>query len=176
MATHGTKELNAKLEKLARALQTIAPKRIAANAERHYKESFANQGFTDRTLQLWPKTKNGKAKRILKRTGNLYNSIRIVRADANGIQITAGGPHVPYARIHNLGGTIEGEVSVRTHLRKAHSMRTRRGRVIAKAAMVQAHQRKLLIYMAKRQFMGKSHVLDLKFRDTLTTTIAQALR
>lgn len=176
MPIKGINAIEAKLSRLANDLGRIAPKRVAADAERWFKQSFRDQGFTDRSLVKWPRTKNGKPGTILRKTGLLFNSIRIARADAGGIQIVAGGPQVPYARIHNEGGTIEGQVTVRTHVRRASVAKTRRGRIMRKAAVVRSHQRQMLIYMAKRQYMGRSVLLDKKMRDTVSTVIAEALR
>lgn len=182
MPVHGFDQLNAKLSKLVSAITNKAPKLIAAGAERHFKESFRNQGFTDSSLQMWPKTKNGKPGRILKKTGLLMNSIRIARADINGIQIVAGGPHVPYARIHNEGGTIEGTVNVRQYVRRAHEVKARRrgarGSVAfsRRSVVVKAHKRNMLVYMAKRRYIGKSVVLERNSRGIVVRVIQEALR
>lgn len=176
MPLTGMPPLRAKLEKLQKALAVQAPKVIAAAAERHFKQSFVNQGFTDSALVKWPKTKGGKAGRVLKRTGLLMNSIRIDRADLNVIRIVAGGPQVRYARIHNEGGTIEGTANVRAYDRRAHRARTRRGMVMRKAASVKAHTRRMLVYMPKRQYMGKSKVMEVRIREELLKLIARTLK
>jgi phage gpG-like protein len=168
--------LRAKLERLAKALAVQAPKVIGAAAERHFKQSFVNQGFTDSALVKWPKTKNGKANRVLKKTGLLMNSIRVDRADLNVIRIVAGGPQVPYARIHNEGGTIEGTANVRAHQRRAHRASTRRGKVMRKAASVKAHTRRMLTYMPKRQYMGKSAAMEANMRNELLKLIARTIK
>lgn len=176
MPIHGMPPLRAKLDQLAKALAVKAPKVIAAPAERHFKQSFVNQGFTDSHLVKWPKTKGGKPGRVLKRTGLLMNSIRIDRADLNVIRIVAGGPQVRYARIHNEGGTIEGTANVRAHQRRAHRANTRRGKVMRQAASVKAHTRRMLTYMPKRQYMGKSQAMEARMREELLKLIARTLK
>lgn len=175
--------MQAKLTRLAKALVSTAPKRIAANAERHFKDSFRNQGFTDRALVKWrplrkPRT-NSKGKklqgRILKGRGLLANSIRVARADWNGIQVVAGGPHVPYAKLHNEGGWIRRQVTRRAHTRRAHPANTRRGRVLRNEAHVRRHQARMNVYIPKRQFMGDSHQLRQTMRQTILKTIAETL-
>ena len=70
-------------------------------------------------------------------TGTLRRSIRS-NIDTNGVRFTSA---VPYASIHNEGGT--GSLTVR-----AHNRRTPSGRI----TQVRAHQRKF--YMPQRQFIG----------------------
>lgn len=47
-------KLNAKIDKLAKYIENDASTRIGVEAVNHFKQSFENQGFTDRGL------KNGK--------------------------------------------------------------------------------------------------------------------
>lgn len=163
-------------EKLRATLVRHVPKRVAADAERHFKESFRNQGFTDKQLKPWPRLKvarsNSKGQelkdRILKDTGLLSNSIRVARADINGIQVVAGGPHVPYAQIHNEGGRIRGTQNVRAH--------KRRSRKTGKEHDVRAFTRNVDITIPPRPFMGPSEILERKMRATVLKSIIQAIR
>ena len=50
----------------------------------------------------------GKTARTRGRGGGLMNSISAVRVDAKETKVTAGGPGVPYARIHELGTVGQG--------------------------------------------------------------------
>lgn len=156
-------KLQQRLNQLRTELRDRLPKVLAAQAERHFKQSFRDQGFTDRSLVRWRPSKGAKKGRTLRRSGLLFNSIRIARADAGGIVIVAGGPYVPYARIHNEGGTIQRQVTRRAHQRKAH----RRGRSLVKEHSVRRHQARLNVHIPKRQYMGKSHVLDLSMRTSI---------
>ena len=159
---------------MQKALVSTVPKRIAADAERHFKQSFRDQGFTNSSLVKWAPTKKGKPGRVLKKSGLLFNSIRIVRAEWNGIQLTAGGPHVPYAQIHNEGGTINRQVTRREHFRKGGPVRTRRGTVQRKGGLVKRHQARMNVHIRKRQFMGRSVVLENTMRLTIINTIKAA--
>lgn len=169
-------------QRLRKALTTTIPKRIAADAQRHYMDSFRHQGFTDRALVKWrpvkkPRTSRGKVVggRVLKGRGLLANSIRVARADWNGIQVVAGGPHVPYARIHNEGGWIRRQVTRRAHTRRAHPARTKSGVIMRKEANVRRHQARMNLYMPKRQYMGDSTVLRNTMRQTIQRTIIETL-
>lgn len=182
MAISGDKQLIAKVNNLSKALMSTVPKRLGNDAQRHFMMSFQNQGFTDAQLIQWPKLKKqrtigGRAAqgRILKGRGLLMNSIRVVRANWNSIVVVAGGPHVPYAKIHNEGGTIEGTTGVRAHTRRDHAARLRTGKVMRRGGPVRAHTRRLLTYMPKRQFMGRSQVLEETMRNTIRRTIVETL-
>lgn len=182
MPTTGDKQLLAKVARLQKALISTVPKRLAADGQRHFMNSFRNQGFTDARLVLWPRLKKPRTSkgkplqgRILKGRGLLANSIRVVRANWNSIQIAAGGPQVPYAKIHNEGGTIEGTASVRSHQRREHPVQTRAGRRIRRGGPVAGHTRKMLTYMPKRQYMGRSKMLDQTMRETILKTVVETL-
>lgn len=159
--------------KLRTALVNHVPKRIAADAERHFKMSFRNQGFTDHGLDRWqplkrPRTGRGKPLkgRILKGTGLLANSIRVARADWQAIQVVAGGQHVPYAKIHNEGGRIQGTFNVRSHTRRKRD---------GSRVPVRAFSRTVNTVIPRRQFMGDSFVLRQTMRQTILRTIAEAV-
>lgn len=168
--------LQAKLTKVQHAISNTIPKRVAANAERHFKESFRKQGFTNANFLRWAPTKGGKAGRVLRKSGLLFNSIRIDQANENGIRIVAGGAHVPYAQIHNEGGTINRQATRRAHIRRGGPVKTRRGIIQRKAAAVRRHQVRMNVHIRKRQFMGPSITLDGIMKATIQKTIAEALK
>lgn len=157
----GFKALNKRLNGMAKALAVTFPQRASADAVRFYRDSFKHQGFTDRTLVKWKKVDGKPEGRVLRgKTGLLSLSIRPLKADYKGITITAGGPHVPYAKIHNEGGVIRGTQSVRASTRRAHKATLRSGkRIKRKAADVRAYRRTVNTTIPKRQFIGKSHTL-----------------
>lgn len=183
MPISGHKQLQAKVDRLKKALQSTVPKRLGNDARRFYLESFRRQGWLDTSLTPWPATKkprtNSKGKalqgRILKGRGLLMNSIRVLRADWSGIQVVAGGPHVPYAKIHNEGGTISTTASVRAYDRREHMANTRGGRRMRKAAKVSAHTRRMNTTIPQRRFMGQSAALEKVMRGTIERTIVETL-
>lgn len=183
MPIYGLNKLDKRMDRLGKALQRTIPRRIGQDAENHFRASFKNGGFTDRTLVKWrprkqqPRDRRGKAKAhtVLFQHGLLRGSVRLVQADWNNIQVVAGGPHVPYARIHNEGGWIKRQVTRRAHTRRAHAANTRRGRILRGEAHVRRHQARMNVYIPKRQFMGDSFTLRQKMRETILITIAEAL-
>ena len=183
MPVSGIAAQQAKLAALRKALLNTVPQRLGNDARRFFLTSFRVQGWHDRTVQAWPKLKaprtNSKGKvlenRILKGRGLLMNSIRVLRAEWNSIIVVAGGPHVPYAKIHNEGGKISGTASVRAFDRRAHMAKTSTGRRMRKEAKVRAFTRRMNITMPKRQFMGASHELEQIMKKTIVKTVAETL-
>lgn len=106
MPIYGLNKLDRRIECLGKALQRTIPSRIRQDAENHFRASFKQGGFTDRTLVKWrpskqqPRDRRGKVKAhsVLFRHGLLRGSLRLVQADWNTIQVVAGGPHVPTTR------------------------------------------------------------------------------
>ena len=176
MPIRGHSKFDAKLARLQRTLVSVVPKRVAAVAERHFKESFRQQGFTDSSFSRWRPTKNGKANRTLKKSGRLMNSVRVAHATWNRIQVVAGGQHVPYAKIHNEGGTIHRQATRRAHFRKKHMANTRRGTVMRNATMVRRHQVMMNTHIPKRQFMGRSRAMELKMRSVVLKSIQTVMQ
>lgn len=157
----------------------VLPIKIAAEAEKWFKDSFRNQGFSDWGLQPWRGTKSGKKNRfgmksmgILIASGKLKNSIRTTHASAGIIEITAGNQFVPYAQIHNEGGSGIGKITVKSYRRKVSrtasisstSMKTkkttsRRRKITTGVTVVKSHVRDMSKF-PKRQFMGDSQKLN----------------
>lgn len=116
-----------------------------------FKENFRRQGFVDTSLQKWQARRRKDAAKnrraILVKTGRLRRSIRITASSHQSVRI---GTDVPYAKIHNEGGTINQTVKVRSHKR-----RTRKG-----STTVKGHSRKVNTKIPKRQFAGNSAGLN----------------
>lgn len=53
-------KLNAKIDKLAKYIENDASTRIGVEAVNHFKQSFENQGFTDRNLKKWDEVERRK--------------------------------------------------------------------------------------------------------------------
>ena len=158
----------------SKVVRTILPQRIGAAAQRHFTMSFRDQGFTDKSLRRWMPSKGVKPNRTLKKSQALANSIRVDEQTPQRISVVAGNQHIPYARIHNEGAWIRGQKTVRAHTRGPFKRR-RKGRVEqVKQHSVRRHQAKLNIWIRKRQFMGKSAVLDMEIGRVIDVTIADA--
>lgn len=159
------------------------PAKLGSKAVEWFDNSFKNQGFANHTLLPWRRTKSGKknefGKRssgILIRSGRLRRGTRVVLTTPAFVLIANA---VPYAKAHNEGG--KSEVPVKQHERrlKAYTY-TLKGRQAQKKAgrksktTVRAHTRRR--NLPRRQFMGKSAMLNREFRKIIIQTINEAIR
>lgn len=165
-------------DKVRKLFGRTLPLLIGSEAEKHFKESFRKQGFTDGSLKAWPARKLAGTKKkyssgILIASGNLKRSIRVIQNRDGIVWISAGNQHVPYARIHNEGGTISKTVTIREHKRQitkkmkvgSSSLKTkkstsRKRKVTTGYATVHQHKRKMNLTIPQRQFMGESRMLN----------------
>lgn len=99
----------AKQAKKIRAHQRIIVKELRVfitimgrEAVKHYKKSFRNQGFTDRSLRSWRGRRNNfePDRATLTKTGDLKRSIRVIKKTLKSVTV---GSDKPYAEIHNDG-------------------------------------------------------------------------
>lgn len=120
------------------------------------KDSFRVQGWRGSTFQPWAqrkiKTKN-QGRAILIRSGRLRRSPYIVHLGSSYVTI---GSDVPYAQIHNQGGTINMRARQRVIHFKATRSRTRfskeKNATFAQKVNVGGYQ----VNMPRRQFMPES--------------------
>lgn len=99
------------VKQLERRLPSIA----GVIAVRHFKKNFKKQGFVDKNTSKWKARKKadkeGSGKRaILVKTGALRRSIRTISKGVGRVRV---GTAMPYAKIHNEGGTIKKKVNKR---------------------------------------------------------------
>jgi len=161
-------------------MKKVLPAKLGATGTVFFNNSFRNQGFTDRVLTLWEKRKGSRrdsGRNILVKTGRLKgavnNSLKIATWDQIKWKIPGG--EVPYAAIHNNGGTIlkksrAGVVRLGLTKKFEHTGRfTKEGKLhIKKTVLIGAHT----INMPKRQFIGDSQ----KLREIFKNKIDSAMR
>lgn len=152
------------------------PYKAAVMAVNFSKERFRKKNWLDSSERPWKKTKKRKGSTLIK-SGRLKRSIRQVHIGADYAII---GTDVPYARVHNDGGTIEGAETVRSHIRKAHKHKdyTRAGKRV-KAGTVRAHtvtayKRKFKRTFVQRKFIGQSQHLTSQLTDMIQSEIQKA--
>lgn len=167
MPLHHSKRPEDLFRKIQRLKKDIP--RIAGNlAVRHFKQSFREQGWKDKTLDKWAarKRKTGRntdKRAILVKSGALRRSIRIIRYTKNSVIVSS---ELPYAIAHNEGAEIQGTQNVRTHQR-----RTRSG-----STTVRRHSREVNFKIPKRKFMGQSDTLDDMIVKDIESRLRQILR
>ena len=151
-----------KLKKLEKVRHRL-PQRAAVVAVNFSKERFVRKNWVDTSPQAWPKRKRKDRGSLMIRTGRLKRSIRKLMVTKDYILI---GTDVPYAQVHNEGGSIKKNVPVRRHERK-----TSRGR-----AKVKAHSRNVNLKMPQRQFIGNSAILRRRIERLIERDIKRVLK
>lgn len=141
---------------------------------------FRAQGWRDDTFKPWAKRKRTDKRRpgraILMDRGRLRSSIR---ARVSGPDVIFG-TDVPYARIHNEGGTIKrharSELFVRNRYKRGAKGKMfggmgafKKGTTPGKGMTFRAHE----VRMPKRQFMGESKHLNNVITRKIQTTITK---
>lgn len=154
-------------------LKNQLPLLLTNDAANHFKGSFRRQrldSFSPRWKGRANDVDSGRA--VLVKSSRLVNSIRRISVNKYGGTV---GTDVTYASIHNKGGSVNAIQTVGRHTRKEHTRR-RKGRTERVAAhTVSAHSRKVNFTMPKRQFMGKSKGLELKWKRTFRKELRKAL-
>lgn len=147
-----------------RAFVRDIPTFIGTEAVRFFKGSFDRQGFIDEGgVEKWKPRKAGakrnKGRKILVDKAKLKRSIRITRKTAYSVTVGVDGNSVPYAQIHNEGGTINTTAQVKVHnrrIRQAFGKKLKKMKTVS----VRSHSRKMNITIPQRQFMGKSRFFE----------------
>jgi phage gpG-like protein len=174
--------------------QSRFPGMVGRLAVATFDENFANAGFTDKIFIRWKPRKgdtenqgrrlgdggrqSGRA--LLIKTGRLRRSLRVAWAFPHGVRIVAGNQDVPYAQIHNEGGTLTGTANVRAHTRHlyeendvshASAKKPKYVKEHVASIPVKAHTRQMNTHIPRRQFIGSSQKLtervDRKFFDEM---------
>lgn len=157
---------------------SIIPQKAAVIAKNFSTERFIKKNWIDKSVVPWKKTKKRNGSTLIK-SARLKRSIRKIHIGANYVII---GTDIPYARIHNDGGTIEGTAQVCTHERRAHTRkaykrskkRIKAGKV--RACIVKSHKRKYKRTFIQRQFIGQSQYLTNQLSDMIKTEIQKAIQ
>jgi phage gpG-like protein len=151
------------------------PDKIGNRAERHFKQSFRNKGFTDRTLEKWKPTKypNNRGS-LMNRSGKLKRSVKKFRVTNKKAVVTAGGPHVPYAPIQNEGGTVHPTVTkkMRGYFRYKH----KETGLEAYKNIANTKKQKLDVNIPQRKFMGNSYQLNQDIKKLIASEIKRVFK
>ena len=137
-------------------LETIA-KEAAEIAVKHFKDSFEKQGFTDSSFIPWPNRNDGAGHQLMQLNNNLYNSIAATSITKDGVEITAG-EGLPYAAIHNNGGTIT--VTVTPLMKKFFWAKFIETDKEMWKFLYLSKKEQLTIKIPQRQYIGESQALD----------------
>lgn len=131
--------------------------RIAVN---FYKDSFRRQGFIDQGFERWPARKRpDRGRATLVKTGKLRRSIRIMKVTPSSVTV---GSSMPYASIHNFGGTIQhpgGSPYIFLGNRIVYIRKTTAARRLSEGKKVN-YTKPHAIKIPQRKFMGHSRLLN----------------
>lgn len=160
MADNDFSKLQRKATEFRRLMDRM-PTLIGTEAVNFSKKRFREQAWVDNGTEPWKKRKPGAARNngraILVDKGKLRNSIRIVRSGPGFVVI---GTSVPYAQVHNEGGTIN--IPVTDRMRRwgwAMFAKTKDSKF---KGLALTKKSSLRVRMPKRQFMGNSAYLRQK--------------
>ncbi len=149
-----------------RKVVSKAPRAVGRIAVNHFEENFEKGGFVDNTLEKWDNRKDnkdpGRGILIGKQSGRLMRSIRVISATRNGVIV---GTSLPYARIHNRGGTINHPGGTAFFIKDKRAVFVRnktaaRYRQLHKKDLPRTRAHKITI--PQRRFLGPSYQLNLK--------------
>ncbi len=148
------------------------------------KSRFVHKNWKDQNTVAWKARKRKSRGSLMIKTGRLKRSIRKL---AVGRWYVIIGTDVPYAQIHNEGGTINERVKVKAHTRKrttyAKRKRVKEGqskytkkKVGSQKIHVRSHYRQMNLTIEKRQFMGNSKALNNRIERYMLAQIKRELR
>lgn len=139
----------------------------AAIALAHFKASFTNQGFTDRSLVKWKPRIGGprnKGRGVLVDKAVLKRGVRIKRADVKQAVVGVDDA-IKYAEIHNNGGEIQVTPRMRRffwamYYKSGGAHEDTRKDEVAQFWLRMALRKDNTITIPKRQFIGDSASLN----------------
>jgi len=164
-----------------------APGMLGNMAVNFFLDRFRYQNWLGYSTEPWQQrrtnSRRNKGRALLVQSARLKRSIRITRI--SGLTATIG-TDVPYARAHNEG--FKGTVSVKAHTRNRFSKEkigsgkfTKKGKErmktiqrISGSGEVQAHTRR--VNLPRRQFIGRSPVLEKQMQRKLQAELLKGLR
>lgn len=166
--------IRARLQSAVKSLPTI----IGNEAVNFSLDRFKQQNWIDNTTEPWAprkrETKRSLGKAILIDRARLRNSIRVIAKTDNKVVI---GTDVPYARIHNYGGTIQRHARSETFVRNRISRGVRKGKFKRGTTAGKGFTFKAgTARMPRRQFLGRSQFLIIRLKRVGQAQLLKALR
>lgn len=153
------------------------PREVRALGVQFFKLRFRAGGWYDTTFMAWKKRKSkGKGKQgraILVQSGRLRNSIR---GEVRGTDVSFG-TDVPYAQVHNSGGSITRYARSETFVRKRvvkgkNKGQFKKGRIAGRGMSFSESTGN----MPQRQFMGASAHLNRLVTRTIENKVKRVFK
>ena len=160
-------------ERMAKEALKHVPAEVSEKARAFFLSSFTREGFTDIAFIPWVKRRDGLAHKILSQSYALKNSIRVETATLKRIEISAG-EGVPYAALHNEGGTVT--VRITDKSRKFFWYKYKATSDSMWKALALTKKNSLTINIPKRQYIGESHELMKRVEHIMLRNIEKAAK
>lgn len=141
---------------MATSLINALPPNVSEMAKGFFKGSFIKEGFTDYAFIAWPKRKDTDTHKVLTRSQALRDSVVVKSATPQRIEIAAG-EGLPYAAIHNTGGTIT--VRVTDKARKFFWYMYKQSKNEKWKWMALTKKESFTLKIPQRQYIGESQEL-----------------
>lgn len=144
-------------QKIAEEALKDLPEKVGEKARAFFLTSFIKEGFTDTSFMAWPKRKDDLPHKLLGQSLALRASVKVTQADMKRVVVRAG-EGLPYAAIHNEGGTIS--VTITDRMRRYFWYLFKKTGEEKYKWMALTKKERLTIRIPKRQFIGQSYILD----------------
>lgn len=177
---------------IEREVRDRLPRKVGITAVNHFRQNFRDAGWRDNGLHPWKKTRrqqtggpDAKYTPLTSRRDHLMRSLQYEQTAPGEVTVT---DPVPYAAIHNGGGTLNTHPSVTTKMRrfawaKAYSLAGVKGKgrlpkelppEAAKwraLALTKKSRLNITAHIPRRQFMGESRELMLEINGVINQSL-----
>lgn len=169
------------------------PVKIGRMAKDHFQENFRKDGFVNNGLQQWPKSKrqlSGTSSAaaqygpLLSGRNHLFSSMKYTPSDYR-VKVAN---EVPYAAIHNEGGTVNPTVTPEMRrfawamfYKSSGKKKGKKGSMLSNPdaerwkALALTKKSKLTVKIPKRQFLGESAELRKSINDKIEKELSKIL-
>ena len=155
------------------------PAIVSEEAITYAKDRFSmnQKNYDGKAWPAWSKRYKPKGGSLLVgKTAALVNSIQEKEATAERVIVTAGNSKVPYAQIHNQGGTITRAARSETFSRNRYSRGKKKGSFKRGTTAGKGFTfKQTTITMPKRQFLGFGRELKTQMTNRLVNDFNAAL-
>lgn len=176
---------------IEREVRERLPRKVGIVAVNHFKQNFRDAGWRDNGLHPWKTTRRqkegGTDAKYTPLTSRRNHLMRSIQYESQPGQVTVSNP-VPYAAIHNEGGTINTHPSVTKRMRrfawaKVYALAGVKGKgklpkqlpaAAAKwraLALTKKSKLNITAHIPQRQFMGDSRELKQKINTIINESI-----
>lgn len=190
------KEIQRRVERvktgIEREVRDRLPRKVGITAVNHFRQNFRDAGWRDNGLHPWKKTlrqlaggPDAKYTPLTSRRDHLMRSVQYEQTAPGEVTVT---DPVPYAAVHNEGGTLNTHPSVTPKMRrfawaKAYSLAGVKGKgrlpkelppEAAKwraLALTKKSRLNVTAHIPKRQFMGGSRELMLEINGIINQSL-----